>query len=95
MKFEFDDDAIKKLIAETIKTELRNIFNEQKHSSQPESEEFLSRQAAADFLHCSLVTLYHFEKKGKLIPLRLGRKILYPKSKLIAAMSGAENNRSP
>lgn len=43
-----------------------------------ESSEMLSREEAAKFLHVSKQTLANWERMNYLIPVRAGRRVLYP-----------------
>jgi len=86
-------EELQEIISATLKAEIPKLIHPVQDNNQNyNNEEYMSRQDAAAFLHCSLVTLYHYEKNGKLIPLRLGRKILYPKQSLINAMKGIDSS---
>jgi excisionase family DNA binding protein len=79
-------EELQELISASLKKELQLILNSFTDNHSSDKEEYMTRQEAAKFLRCSLTTLYYYEQKNKLTPLRIGRKILYPKSNLIAAM---------
>ena len=85
-------EELREIITDTLQKELSKFLNISANLKQPTEEEYLSRQSAAAFLHCSLVTLYNYEKKGTLVPLRLGRKILYSKQSLLDAMRGIDSS---
>lgn len=44
--------------------------------NKPE-DRYLTSNEACDFLRCTRMTLYRFEKFGKIHPRRLGSKLLY------------------
>jgi excisionase family DNA binding protein len=72
-----------------IKNALKEELEEVQASNQKESskvEEYLNRQDTCSFLHCSLATLYNYQKSGRLPSLKIGRKVLFKKSDIIAAL---------
>jgi predicted DNA-binding transcriptional regulator AlpA len=50
-----------------------------------EQDSFMTREQVADFLRCDLSTLYHWAKKGKLLPRGLGNRVYYLRSEVMAA----------
>ncbi len=47
----------------------------------------LSVKETAELLHVSRVTLREMEKRGELLPVRIGRRVLYRRSDIDAALS--------
>ncbi|MCX6186045.1 MAG: helix-turn-helix domain-containing protein [Bacteroidetes bacterium] len=82
-------DVINELKKEMIQTIKENQKEDEllKQKNTTQDSEMLSRVKAAEFLSCSLTTLYYYQKK-KMIPYyQLGRKILFKKSELLQAMN--------
>jgi excisionase family DNA binding protein len=52
-------------------------------SPKKDDEVYLSRCEAAEFLKCSKGTLHNWQKSGRLTPIIIGKKRLYPKSLLL------------
>jgi len=82
----FSETQLKNLIADALKEALMSV---EKPVSEPkdDTEKLLTRQEAASMLHCSLVSLWNFERKGLLLPQRLGRRVLYRQSDILSAIS--------
>jgi hypothetical protein len=51
------------------------------------SDERMTRAQTKEFLDCSYVSLWNWEKKGWVKPIRMGKKVFYLKSQLIDFMS--------
>ncbi len=74
----------KALLKETIKEELSKIIPKSENGKV--ETKLLSRKEAAEFLGCSLTSLYTYMKNG-LIPFRrIGRKVLFEQSELVNHM---------
>lgn len=58
----------------TTRKELEQVIIDKK------SENYLTRQQAAEMLGVSLVSLYRWSKRGYLVPLEVGGKRIYLKS---------------
>ena len=57
-----------------------SVIREQQQRQQPEKtikDEFLTANQTADFLNVTLNTLYRWEKRGYLVPTRIGARRLY------------------
>jgi excisionase family DNA binding protein len=72
-------------IKEAIKEELKVSKLVSENESSDENE-YLNRQEACKFIRCSLATLFNYQKAGRLPFFKIGRKVLFKKSDLIAAM---------
>lgn len=53
-----------------------------------QSNDLLTRRETADYLHVTLVTLYEWERRGILMPMRIGRRVLYRQTEVDRAMVG-------
>lgn len=56
-------------------------------------DDLMGRVETARFLRCSLSALQQWEKRSQLVPVRLGRKVLYRRSDVEAALAGRGNRR--
>jgi excisionase family DNA binding protein len=72
-------------IKEAIKEELK-VSKLVSDEEVKVNDDYLTRQEACQFIRCSLATLYNYQKSGKLSYLKIGRKVLFKKSDLLAAM---------
>ena len=75
-------EELRTTLLTAIKEELQNLT-----SSRPEPEILLTRRQTADYLHVTLVTLNEWSKLGLIKSGRIGRRVYYKKSDLIAATS--------
>ncbi len=55
-------------------------------SQQTEQDEILSRQQTAELLKVSLVTLWDWTKKDIIPAYRIGKKVRYKKSEVLASL---------
>ena len=63
-----------RLVSQTAK-EVEEIIR-----AENKPDELLTRQQVADMLTVTLTTLWHWEKKGILTPIRIGNKVRYLRS---------------
>ena len=68
-----------------VKDSSRETEKRLKEAAVP--EQYLTRQQVADILSLSLTTLWHYENKKILSPLRIGSKVRYKRSDVDAALS--------
>ena len=85
LKLELSKDSIQeigKIVQETVREELRKLLSE---SSPKRTQEnvLLNRKQACKLLRCSLTTLYHYQKGGKIPFHQVGRKVFFDKEELI------------
>jgi len=71
-----------KVIHESVKKEIKSLFSESPKKSN-EEQVFLNRKQTCKLLGCSLTTLYHYQKNGRIPFHQVGRKILFDKSELL------------
>jgi excisionase family DNA binding protein len=68
-----------------IKNLVSQIIAESNNSPKPEKEDeiYLTTKEARNFLKIGHTTIFEYMKKGRLKPVRFGRKLLFKKSDLI------------
>jgi hypothetical protein len=76
-------ESVAKLLIPFLRSEISSIVQ----ANLKKENDFLSRQQTADFLHCDKVSLWNYEKRGWIKPIRMGRKVFYSKTQLIEFMS--------
>lgn len=68
-------EQLSELIVLGIRDELRKI---QLHFNQKSNnDDLMTRKQVCDFLGCSTVSLWNFDKKNLLTPIRIGRSVRY------------------
>ncbi len=72
------------LVKEITKAIREELGSETKATSP--TEELLSRKEAAQLMHITLPTLRAHTRSGRFSAYRIGRRILYKKSELLASM---------
>jgi predicted DNA-binding transcriptional regulator AlpA len=66
---------------------LQNQLTEIKKDFQPKQPtEYLTRNEVAELLKCDLSTLWNWQRKGKLIPVGIGNRVLYKRSDIEAVL---------
>ena len=65
--------------------ELKAEIKELKSLQTKEPDSFMTREKVAEMFECDLSTLYHWTKKGKLIPRGMGNRVYYLRSEVMAA----------
>ncbi len=70
------------LLSDMIVAGIREELHKLKENFTPKKvdDELLTKKQVCKMLQCSTVTLWHWEKKGMLIPTRTGRLVRYKKS---------------
>lgn len=53
----------------------------------PPSQDLMTREETAEMLHVSLLTLRNYAKRGLLRPKQIGRRVLYDRTDVIAALN--------
>ena len=71
-----------KIIQESVKKEIKSLFPESPKKSNGE-QVFLNRKQACKLLGCSITTLYHYQKDGRIPFHQVGRKIFFDKEELL------------
>lgn len=81
------------LINEGLKNHVENLINQLSEQDKTEKE-FLTRKEAADFFGVSLVTLHDWNKKGLIVPLKMGNRTYYKRSELVKSLLDSNNRAS-
>lgn len=71
-----------KMIQESVKQEIQSLFSAAPQKSNNE-QVLLNRKQASILLGCSLTTLYHYQKDGRIPFHQVGRKIFFDKDELL------------
>ena len=71
-----------KIVQESVKKEIENLFPVSPKRSN-EEQVLLNRKQACKLLGCSLTTLYHYQKDGRIPFHQVGRKIFFDKEELL------------
>ena len=71
-----------KIVQESVKKEIKTLFPEAQKKSDGE-QVFLNRKQACKLLGCSITTLYHYHKDGRIPFHQVGRKIFFDREELI------------
>lgn len=72
----------------TIKNCLREVILEfqQRADTVKNNEEFLTIKQTSEFLHVTKATLHNWHKQKKLVPKRIGNRVLYNKEHVMSAL---------
>lgn len=73
-----------KLIYDTVEA------TEKRLKSTKNNEEYLTRKEVSKLLKVSLVSLHHWDKKGVLKPVRIGKQVRYKLSDITIVLSKKE-----
>lgn len=73
-------DQLKDLIVAGIREEFKELISQL--TPQKNQEELLTRKEVCTILQCSMTTLWHWENRGLLCPIRIGRNVRYRKSEV-------------
>ena len=84
-------DELQTLIIDSVNTCLKYYKPAPPISNQPDS--YITRREAADILHITLPTLLSRTLEGKITGYRNGRRVLYKKSEVEAAMTEIPTNQ--
>jgi len=76
-------DQLRMLIANAVSEALATLRPQEQSSS---TDEYLTREEAAQMLHISLPTLRNHARRGLLHPHRIGRRVLYARSDVEMAL---------
>ena len=77
MVFEIEASDLEQLIFRAV-ADAMTQFSSSNTQVAESSSEMLTRSEAAKFLHVSVQTLANWERMNYLIPVRAGRRVLYP-----------------
>ena len=75
-------EQLKDLIVAGIRDEFKELLSQLK--PQNKKDELLTRKEVCNLLQCSMTTLWHWNNKDILKPIRIGRNVRYRRSDLEA-----------
>lgn len=78
----------KRLISEVIKGEILAFGFSEPKKEKP--SEYWSRKQVAEFIGCSITTIYHYQRKGILPFKKLGNKVFFNKAVVLKALEGGK-----
>lgn len=78
------ESEIQEMINKKVEEAVKNII------PQPESNELLTRKQVSELLGVSLVTLHDWTKRGIIPALRIGTRIRFKQSDVMAALNQIE-----
>lgn len=85
-------ETLEQRFAEVVR---REIAAHAAKEPEPPSDELLTRKEAAQLLSVSLPTLHEYTQRGLLPAYRLGSRVRYKKTELIAALQQMRAARQP
>lgn len=85
-------EALQNLFREATREATREALNEvlATMNQQPPQNRFLSVERTMELIDVSRTTLWHWERKGILLPVKIGRTVKYRESDVIALIEGKE-----
>lgn len=72
-------EELKQLISEVVANELRILAGRTLVETETNGKVYYTRDEVSEILNVSLVTLHKWEKRKILIPVKIGKRVLYPK----------------
>ena len=93
MKLELDmtdefKNEFKRLISEVVKGEIIAFGFSVPKKEKP--SDYWSRKQVAEFIGCSITTIYHYQRKGILPFVKLGNKVFFNKTVVLNALEGGQ-----
>lgn len=85
-----DTTALCQLITDTVHEAIRDAVTTRYSALADPPPDLLSRAQARRLLHVSNTTLHHWEKKGRLVPTRAGRRVLFRRADIDRMLDGEE-----
>lgn len=76
--YQIEASDLEQLISRAVADAVSKYCTPSNTQAVAESSEMLTRDQAANFLHVSKQTLFNWERLNYLIPVRAGRRVLYP-----------------
>lgn len=83
-----DKEDLKKILIEILDE------RDRKKSASEKEEKYLTVAEIGEKYGISRSTLKNWEKDGYLVPVKLGRKILYPQSRIAKKLKGEKDNET-
>ena len=72
-------EELKQLISEVVANELKMLAGKTPDYNDTNGKIYYTRDEVSEILNVSLVTLHKWEKRKILIPVKIGKRVLYPK----------------
>jgi hypothetical protein len=72
-------EELKQLISEVVSNELRLLVGQTIINNNTNDKIYYTRDEVSNILNVSLVTLHKWEKRKILLPVKIGKRVLYPK----------------
>lgn len=88
-------EELKQLISEVVANELRILAGRTPDYNDTNSKIYYTRDEVSEILNVSLVTLHKWEKRKILIPVKIGKRVLYPKDIVHNRQNNYNNLKSP
>lgn len=89
VNFTIPTEELEKLVLKSVNMAIQPLISSQKNV---ENENLLiTRKEAADLLHISLTTLDTYTKQGLLVRYKVGHRVLYKKSEIIASIGAIKS----
>jgi len=76
------DDIVEKIVERTARRTAEVVMKRMKEELKAEPSRQYTRAEVKALLHVSYVTLNKWEKSGKLVPVRVGCRVLYDEDKI-------------
>ena len=73
-------------LRQIIRSELKSLLADS--LKQEPKEKMLSKQDIADYFHVTLQSVHNWQKEGKIIPIRIGRRVFFKESDIIKLTEG-------
>lgn len=73
-------EELKLLISEVVSNELKMLVGRAPVENNTKDKIYYTRDEVSEILNVSLVTLHKWEKRKILIPVKIGKRVLYPKT---------------
>ncbi|MBS9767456.1 MAG: helix-turn-helix domain-containing protein [Flavobacteriaceae bacterium] len=89
---QIDSEQLSEMIEISAKKGMQVLVKKFLPEKREKEEELLTRNQVADIIKCSTTTLWHWDKKSILKPIRLGRLVRYKKSTIDNFINQRENN---
>ena len=88
-------EELKLLISEVVSNELKMLVGRAPVENDAKDKIYYTRDEVSEILNVSLVTLHKWEKRKILIPVKIGKRVLYPKALVHNRQNNYNNLKSP
>ena len=90
MIYQIEATDLEQLIIRAVVDAMSQYCTPSNTQAVADSPEMLTRDEAAKFLHVSKQTLFNWERLNYLVPVRVGRRVLYP-AELLRQFANSNN----